>query len=326
MNNQNSDFKLNIHQDHIASVLDILERNVFTYSVELIPPRNGTDFHDVFSIVDKLQQANFDFISVTHGAGGSLRGGTLPIAFHAQNAYHLTAIAHLTCRGSTLEDLENMLIDHHYFGIHNILALRGDPPDGINSEFKKPEGGFEYAYELIDLISRMNKGQYSTRAGFDNNEEYRQGMKTRFCIGVACYPEDSPEHRIEYLKMKIDAGAHFGITQIILNEDIFFSYHEQVNETFQDKFPILPGIRIPSSFKQLQRMRDKFGISVNDTLWNNMEKHQDSKEDMLAVGIDWSINFIEKLKSKNIPGVHFFIMGDPSAAIKVKSTTMINQH
>ena len=323
MNNQNSDFKSNVHQDHIDSVIDILEKNKFTFSVEIIPPRNGTDFLDVFSIIEKLQQAEFDFISVTHGAGGSLRGGTLPIAYHAQNAYNLTAIAHLTCRGSTQEDLENMLIDHHYFGIHNILALRGDPPDGINSDFKKPDGGFEYAYELIKLISQMNQGKYSKRAGFDEDKEYREGMKTRFCIGVACYPEDSPETRLQYLKAKIDSGADFGITQIVLNEDIFFSYHEQVAEFYQEKFPILPGIRIPGSFKQLQRMRDKFGISVSDELWNSMEK-QTSKEDMLKVGIEWSMKFIDKLKSKNVPGVHFFIMGDPSAAINVKNNSMIN--
>ncbi|RME93229.1 MAG: hypothetical protein D6767_01440 [Candidatus Hydrogenedentota bacterium] len=184
------------HYD-VKSVVEILNENDFSLSAEIIPPRNGTDFHEVFSILEKLKEAGFDFISVTHGAGGSLRGGTLPISYHAQTHFGLTAIAHLTCRNMTKEDLENVLIDHHYFGVRNILALRGDPPDGIGAEFHPVEGGFQYAYELIELIQRLNEGKYLPRKNFDEGD-FRPGIKTQFCIGAACYPEDPKEVRLKY--------------------------------------------------------------------------------------------------------------------------------
>jgi len=311
-----------IHQSNTQSVLDILKKNDFTYSAEIIPPRNGTDFMEVFSAISDLTTGGFDFLSVTHGAGGSLRGGTLPIAYQAQDVYKMTSIAHLTCRGQTREDLENSLVDHHYFGIHNILALRGDPPDGIHEKFIKPEGGFEYAYELVDLIARMNRGEYIKRKGYDNGSDFRSGMKTRFCIGVAAYPEDPDGKDIEYLKIKKERGAEFCITQIVFNTELFFSFYDKVTRLWGDTFPVLPGIRIPTSWKQLSRMHEKFGISVDKELYENMEKSQNSanpEEAMRQVGMQWGVNFIEKLKAAGVPGVHIFIMSDPGTAVSVRS-------
>lgn len=310
-----------IHQQHIKAVPDILRANPFSFSAEIIPPRNGTDFTQVFEHIAELHRGDFDFISVTHGAGGSLRGGTLPIAYHTQNAAGMVAIAHLTCRNVTREDLENSLIDHHYFGIHNILALRGDPPDGIGAEFKPVEGGFKYAYELAELIKLMNDGKYTKRRNFDKGEtEYREGMKTRFSIGAACYPEDPDEVNIEYLARKREAGAEYAITQMIFDLDAFERFYARVVDRWGHSFQILPAIRIPKSEDQLLRMRDKFGVNVPPRLLQQMKKagNRDGKEGMRRFGLEWALEFAERVYKMGIKGLHLFIMNDPASAVELK--------
>lgn len=299
------------------TVVEILRENKFSFSAEIIPPRNGVDFKEVFDKIQILKQGNFDFISVTHGAGGSLRGGTLPIAYHAQEICHMTSIAHLTCRGMTSEEMENALIDHHYFGIHNILALRGDPPDGIDAPFVNKEGGYEYAYQLVQALQKLNEGRYTKRKNFDNGS-YRKGLPTRFCIGVAVYPE---KDEFEFLKLKKEKGAHFGISQMIFDADVFVSFWKKVQKEWGNSFPILPGIWVPNDFSQLSRMRDKFGVIVPPTLMEKMREAETvSWQAMEQVGKDWAFDFIKKMQEHNIPGVHFFIMGHPQSAVELKQT------
>lgn len=315
------------HQNHIPDVVGIIKSKTFSFSAEIIPPRNGTDFLEVFQNVEKLKSAGFEFISVTHGAGGALRGGTLPIAFQSQNVFGFTSIAHLTCRGVTAEELENILIDHHYFGIHNILALRGDPPDGIDESFEPAQGGFAYAYQLVELIRRLNEGKYHLRKGYDSaaidpkgpKDQYREGMKTRFCIGVACYPEDPDGKDIAYLQRKIEAGAEFAITQMILDFSLFETFYRRVLENCPPDFIVLPGIRVPSSYKQLQRMESKFGVTVCPNLMADMKKVENDPEAQKKVGIEWALDFTVKVKQMGCPGIHFFIMGDPHPVITLKA-------
>ena len=299
--------------------LQTLRSERFTFSVEIIPPRNGADFVSVFEQIRLFSEAGFDFISVTHGAGGSLRGGTLPICHFAQDRANILSIAHLTCRGATKEDLENSLIDHHYFGIHNILALRGDPPDGINASFKKTEGGFAYAYELIELITNMNEGRYLVRKNFDQEKKYKEGIATSFSIGTACYPEDPASQNIEYLQIKKQKGAEYAISQLIYNTEVLQRFLTQTKKIWADEFPIIPGIRIPHSYQQLKRMKEKFLVNVPDTLLTSMEKAEaQSAEAMQKVGLEWTIHFIEKARSWGICGIHFFVMGKPELTIQLK--------
>ncbi len=296
-----------------------LRNKEICFSTEIIPPRNGIDFIDVFKQIKSFSQANFDFISVTHGAGGSLRGGTLPICHFAQEQAKIVSIAHLTCRGVTKEDLENSIIDHHYFGIHNILALRGDPPDGIGSIFKAQEGGFSYAHEFIELISNMNQGKYLIRKNFDKKQSYREGIPTNFCIGTACYPEDPKTQNIEYLKIKKMKGAEFAISQLIYDPEILKLFFLQTINLWGKEFPIIPGIRIPYSYEQLKRMKEKFMISIPDNLLSSMAKAEGkSKEAMQKVGLKWAIDFVEKIISWGIHGIHIFVMGKPELALQLK--------
>ncbi len=301
------------------NLLQTLKSDRFNFSVEIIPPRNGVDFASVFEQIRTFSKAGFDFISVTHGAGGSLRGGTLPICHFAQDQANILGIAHLTCRGVTKEDLENSLIDHHYFGIHNILALRGDPPDGINANFKKSEGGFSYAYELIELIANMNQGKYLVRKNFDHNKKYKEGIATSFFIGAACYPEDPTSQNIEYLKIKKQKGAEYAISQLIYDTEALKNFITQTGKLWGNEFPIIPGIRIPYSYQQLERMKEKFLVNVPDQLLTSMKKAEaQSEEAMQKVGLEWAIRFVEKAISWGIYGVHLFVMGKPKLTIKLK--------
>ena len=304
----------------MSSVLKILHTNTFSFSAELIPPRNGSDFDSIFSQIDLLAKNNFHFVSVTHGAGGSLRGGTLPICHFAQEKNNLSSIAHLTCRSSK-EELENSLIDHHYFNINNILALRGDPPDGFDTEFKPAPGGFRYAYQLIQQISNMNKGLYLVRKNFDKDAEYREGKPTSFCIGAACYPEEDPN--LEYLQLKRQCGAHFAISQMIYDINLLKIFYNKITNLFGHDFPIIPGIRIPSSYKQLLHVKTKFGITVPDSLLHALEKASTiSDEEMEKVGLEWMIHFVEGIQKIGYKGVHLFIMNKPKLAIDLKNGFM----
>src|SRR5262249_13381472 len=151
-------------------------------------PRNGSQTDTILRQIETLKAVPVDFISVTKGAGGSLRGGTLPIAQMIKSRFEICSLAHFTCRDYTIEEIENTLMDHHYFGVCNILALRGDPPDGQPDHFKPAPNRHSYAWQLVDQIRKLNTGEYVVRPGFDTPATNRKGTPTNFCIGVAAHP------------------------------------------------------------------------------------------------------------------------------------------
>src|SRR5436190_7258100 len=127
-----------------------------------MPPRNGQSIQSVYQQIEALTKSGAQYLAVTKGAGGSLRGGSLPIAQAIKDRFQIPCVAHFTCRDLLPEEVENQLIDHHYFGIRNILALRGDPPDGQPTWQPRP-GRYAYAHQLIHQIRRLNQAEYLTR-------------------------------------------------------------------------------------------------------------------------------------------------------------------
>src|SRR3989338_305897 len=196
----------------MKKITDLLKEKKFTVSVELVPPRNGEGKDEILNKIENLK-GKVDFVSVTKGAGGSLRGGTLPISVFAKE-HGIIPISHFVCRERTSAEIENDLIDMYYFDINNILALRGDPPAGAKDEVW--DGDYEYAYLLVNQLKRLNHGKYLPRKNVDT-EDSRPGIKTDFCIIVAGHPEDPVEKEIEHLKAKIEAGAEVIITQMIFS-------------------------------------------------------------------------------------------------------------
>jgi methylenetetrahydrofolate reductase (NADPH) len=287
---------------------DVLAKGRFTLSAEVLPPRNGSEQRQVLEQIQSLIESGAEFLAVTKGAGGSLRGGSLPIAQVIKEQFGVPCIAHFTCRDLTPADVENQLMDHHYFGIRNILALRGDPPDG-QSQWQAREGGYQYAYQLIAQIRDLNAGKYLTRTGGPQSSHQE---KTDFCIGAAVYPEHPDEReRIEFFRQKVVAGAEYGISDMLFDPEVYARFLDQCAR-HKLIVPILPGTRILKSQAQARRMMAKFKVQVpNETM---MALPESDGPDALARGLELFLKLVDRLKTYGAPGIHLFVIVDTVGA------------
>lgn len=286
----------------MKKIIEILKEKEFTLSVELVPPRNGEGKEDILLKIKRLK-GKVDFVSITKGAGGSLRGGTLPISVFAKEN-GITPLAHFVCRERTKAEIENDLIDMYYFDINNILALRGDPPTGAKDE--KWDGDYKYAYLLVKQISNLNKGKYLPRKGFDKGE-FKEGVKTDFCVIVAGHPEDPIKEEIKHIKKKIDAGAEVIITQMIFSFEEYKRYAENLRKN-NIKLPIIAGIRPIINLKQAESIENFFKLHVCDKLKKGLKNKTD--KEAYEFGINYTVDMIKKLKDYGAPGVHLFVLND----------------
>ncbi len=287
-------------------IIDLLTQERFTVSAEVIPPRNGTPELQILNQIRDLIQAGAEFLSVTKGAGGSLRGGSLPIAQVIKDYYKVPVIAHFTCRDLSAEEVENQLMDHHYFGIRNILGLRGDPPTGV-ANWQPKTDSYPYAYQLIQQVEKLNLGSFLERKGFSASNT----VKTDFCIGAAAYPDDATfEQRIHYFKKKVDAGAAYGITQMLYDSD---SYSRFLDDLGKENImtPIVPGARILKSRSQAERMISKFGIKIPKLYLDSLPESENPEQ-----ALDVFLNLVERLKKAGAPGLHVFVLVDTELACK----------
>jgi methylenetetrahydrofolate reductase (NADPH) len=289
---------------------DVLAKGWFTLSAEVIPPRNGSEQRKVLEQVQALIGAGAEFLAVTKGAGGSLRGGSLPIAQSVKEQFGVPCIAHFTCRDLTPADVENQLMDHHYFGIRNILALRGDPPDG-QPEWKPREGGYSFAYQLIEQIRALNQGKYLPRAG-GPQVAASDAEKTDFCIGAAAYPEFPVEAaRVDYFKLKVDAGAEYGITDMIFDAEAYARFLEACAKKGV-AVPVLPGTRLLKSQAQARRMASKFKVSIPADVLSQLPEGDDP--DGIRRGVDLFMKHVERLRAYGAPGIHLYVISDNEGA------------
>lgn len=271
-------------------------RQHFTLSAEVIPPRNGQEAQ-ILNELSSLIAAGAEFLSVTKGAGGSLRAGSLPIAQVVKERFGVPCIAHFTCRDLIPEEVENQLVDHSYFGIRNILALRGDPPLN-NPDWKPKDGSYAYAYQLIEQIARLNRGQYLSRTG----------PAMEFCIGAAAYPEHPvTAERREFFQRKIDAGAQYGITQMVFDPEAYGRFVADFS------VPVLAGTRVLASQEQALRMTQRFGCAVPDWLLDRLPPESLVKSDTASArALAWEafLELAQRLKNAGAPGLHLFVLGD----------------
>ena len=292
-------------------ITELLKMSPFTRSAEIVPPRNGVSADVILDQIEALTTAGAQFLAVTKGAGGSLRGGSLPIAMTIKERFHVPCVAHFTCRDLLPEEVESNLIDHHMLGIRNILALRGDPPVGAapgSPEAACREGSHPYAYNLVEQIRELNKGQYFERENFKVKDRER----TSFCIGVACYPDSvNPKERIEYLKQKVDAGAEYAITQMLFCADSYARYVDDCAKA-GIHIPILPGIRIARSRPQAERIAKRFAIKTPESLLSKLPT--DDKNPSSAQALDAFVDMSERLQKHGAPGLHLFVLSDVELA------------
>lgn len=261
-------------------------------SFEVFPPKTEEGERSFFEkSLPALMQFKPDFCSVTYGAGGSTRDKTLKIVERIQRVHQLTAMPHLTCVGSTRDDIRQFLREAAGIGIKNILALRGDPPAGTG-EFKATDGGFEYAAQLVEMI-RQEDG---------------------FSIGVAGFPEGHMACKNGkyadwgHLKSKVDEGADFIITQLFFDNRDFFEFRDHVAGKLGVNVPILPGIISISSASQIKKFTALCGAKLPADLVARLDSFGDNEAAVMEFGIDYATQQCAELLKGGAPGLHFYTL------------------
>ena len=291
-------------------ITDILAKKTFTYSAEVFPPRNGRPPNIIFDKLEALSRLPIDFISVTKGAMGSMRGGTVPIGYMISERYKMNALVHFRCRDMNRREVENLLVDHMYFGTKNILAVLGDPLPGEPDTILDDNNHNRYASELVKQISDMNSGRYLALA--DEPSPFRDGMKTDFCIGVACYPEaEDDEKELFVMKEKAKAGAEFAISQMVFSAEAYSNYLNRLRGAGID-IPVIPGIRPVTCMEHVIAAEATFGASVPESL--KVKLKSASTEIARKICIDFSVQLCNELKDAGAPGTHMFILNDVEMA------------
>jgi methylenetetrahydrofolate reductase (NADH) len=259
------------------------------FSVEFFPPKTPEGVENLVGTVEALVPLEPDFVSVTYGAGGATRDGTVEIADRIHREHGLETMAHLSCVGETREGLADILERFAGIGIENVLALRGDPPRG-DSDFDAPEGGLSSAAELTAFIA----------------ERYE------FSIGGACFPEVHPEAEsreadLAYLKTKVDAGARFLITQLFFDNDAYFDFVAAARERGIG-VPIIPGVIPIATYPQVARICDLCDASIPAELDQAMRELGGDAEAEALLGVAYAARQCEELLAAGAPGIHFYAL------------------
>lgn len=270
----------------------------FGLSFELYPPKTAAGEATLFRHLDELMAFAPSFVTCTYGAGGSTRHKTLEIVAEVRRRYGCTVASHLTCVGSTVEQLRSYLAQAHEQGIENIVALRGDPPKG-DAAFRPVEGGFRYANELVALIRR----------------EFPQ-----FGIAVAGYPEThqeaiSPDHDLESLKRKVDAGGAVVITQLFYDNADLFRFRDRCRR-LGISAPIVPGILPVTNCTQIRRIASLCGARLPNEFLAALEQAT-SEAQQFEVGVEFCIRQVQELLDEDVPGLHFYVLNQSPAAVRV---------
>ena len=261
-------------------------------SFEVFPPKNDADITEIYSVLGQLATLNPDFISVTYGAGGGGNSNkTVDIASSIQNENNVCSLAHLTCIGADDERIERTIIDLEDKGVKNVLALRGDIPDGYSFNER-----FRYAEDLIRKLRE--------RGGF--------------CIGAACYPEghiecDSLEFDTECLRRKQEAGADFLVTQLFFDNDYFYRFIDRARGAGIN-IPIIPGVMPILSQKQIARMIFTCGVSLPSGIIKLLNKYEKQPNDLFNAGVEYMAKQAEDLLASGVDGVHLYTMNKPNIA------------
>ena len=276
----------------------------FGLSFELFPPKTPQGEEALFAQVEELVKLGPSFITCTYGAGGSTREKTLDITARVRSLHGLDVASHLTCVGSTVDNLRAYLAEAARRGVQNIVALRGDPPQG-ESAFKPVAGGFRHANELVALI---------------RSEFPAMG------IAVAGYPEkhqEAPDEATDLanLKRKVDAGADVVLTQLFYRNEDFFRFRERCDQ-MGIRAPIVPGLLPVLSFAQIRRITSLCGARLPDDLVRALESQGENERGQFEVGVEFATRQTQELLDAGVPGIHFYVLNRAEATQRVLSNVL----
>jgi len=290
------------------------------FSFELLPPRKGRTLDTIYDAIDPLIEFNPLNINITYHQQESVykqqpdgtvkrkiiskRPGTVAIAAAIMNKYDKTVVPHVICGGFTKEETEDLLIDLHFLGLHNLLVLRGDPPHGVR-DFLPVEGGHAHTSELVKQIMDLNQGKYL-------EPELKDPKPTDFSVGVAGYPEkhfESPnsDEDLYWLRKKVEAGADYIVTQMFFNNQKFFAFRDRCRAAGID-VPIVPGIKPINTLKDLELLPRVFHLEIPPELYSEARKCK-TNEEAKALGVEWTIAQSKELKANDVPAIHYYTIG-----------------
>ncbi len=274
-------------------IIDLLRGDTLSLSFEVFPPKTETSFESVKEATEEIAKLKPSFMSVTYGAGGGTSQYTTKIASLIKNRLDTTALAHLTCASTPKDKIDSILDSLKENNIDNILAMRGDIP----KDFVKPQG--EYYTYASDLVSKIKEYGY-------------------FDIGGACYPEchpecDSLEKDIDHLKIKVDCGVDFLITQLFYDNELFYFFLDKVRNKGIIA-PVFAGIMPITNIKQVDRIIGLSGTKLPKEVSDFLEKYKDNPKDLEKAGLQFAITQINDLLYNGVNGIHIYTMNKPYVA------------
>ncbi len=308
--------------DHINNA----DKTILTF--ELLPPLKGTNIDCIYRTINELMDFNPPFINITyhreevvykkHKTGllerktVHKRPGTVAIAAAVKFKYQLDVVPHIICGGFSKEETENALIDLHFLGIHNVLALRGDSLKS-DRRFVPDEDGHAHALSLVQQIKTMNKGIYL-------DDELLNTTATNFCVGVAGYPEKHVEAPnlaadLRFLKKKVEAGADFIVTQMFFDNQKFYNFVDLCRKE-GITVPIIPGLKPIATMSQINVLPQTFNIDLPEDLMKELDKCC-TNEQVKQVGIEWGIYQSQELVKFGSPIIHYYTMGNADNIKKI---------
>ncbi len=280
-------------------ISNLLKKSSLSLSFEVFPPKSETGFESVKTATEEIAKLFPAFMSVTYGAGGGTSKYTLDIAKNIKELYGVPTLAHLTCVSSTKETVRARIEDMKAAGIENVMALRGDIPEGLENADRR---GWDYKY-AVSLV--------------------RELRESGFCIGGACYPEIHPESEnqkedIKHLKEKVEAGCEFLTTQMFFDNNLLYNFLYKIREA-GITVPIIPGIMPITNANQVERAIKLSGSFMPQRFKSLVDKFGSDPAAMKQAGIAYATDQIIDLYANGITNVHVYSMNNPDVAKKIQS-------
>ncbi len=305
--------------EHLARA----QRTLFSF--EIIPPPRGQNVNEIIQIMDQIVPVEPPFIDVTshsaeaiyeEQADGTIRRrvrkkrpGTISICGIIQNRYRIDTVPHLLCTGFTREETEDAVIELNYLGIENVLAIRGDESN-YNKVIREGRTRNLFASDLVKQLTDLRQARFL--------DDLANTQPIDFCIGVGGYPEkhiEAPNVKtdIARLKAKVDAGADYVVTQMFFDNASFLEYRRRCREA-GIAVPIIPGIKLLDSVRQLQSLPKHFHVTIPDAL---VDEIHESPKNVREIGRRWARRQVEGLLAEGVECIHFYVMNDASGAVGI---------